>query len=282
MASLLDRMNISKPDSGAGPIRSKSANSNRASPYNRESRAPSKGDVNSTWSHDLFDGNKSLSERLSSGSSGARKVDAGQAQKALRSAVGADNISSGGFNIKGASSIKDGNVVQISGLVKGTTPADVEAIFKRCGAITSSKLHSSPTSENVVIRIVFKAAASATTAVQKFNGQQADGRTLSVTIVGGAAVSLGGRLGLGVDGVSDSVDALMDGGGDAGGSKMRSDEILASDPRARAQVLLAPPGADPKDYVQQPTGPRRGGGRGRGNRRGGGGRGGRKAGMDID
>lgn len=49
--------------------------------------------------------------------------------------------------------------------------------------------------------------------------------------------------------------------------KMRSDS-LTSDPRA--QVLVAPPGTNPKDYVQAP--PRgRGRGRGRGGRRGGGG-----------
>lgn len=164
----------------------------------------------------------------------------GLAQKALRNAVGAEGggLALGGFNIKGASSIKDGNVVQVSGLVGGTTAADVEvsfpalffgvgahltvaacaqAIFKRCGAITSSKLHSPPSSDSVAIRIIFKSPASATTAVQKFNGQQADGRTLHVSIVGGAGVSLGGRL-LGLEGVTESVDVLMESNGDSGGS----------------------------------------------------------------
>lgn len=58
---------------------------------------------------------------------------------------------------------------------------------------------------------------------------------------------------------------------------MRSDAMV-SDPRA--SVLLAPPGADPKDYTQQ-TG---GNGRGRGGRRGRGrrGGGGRRGGMDVD
>lgn len=50
--------------------------------------------------------------------------------------------------------------------------------------------------------------------------------------------------------------------------KMRSD-ALTSDPRA--QVLVAPPGADPKDYIQAPARGRGGRGRGRGGRRGGGG-----------
>jgi hypothetical protein len=82
--------------------------------------------VNSTWSHDLFESNRPLSERLSSSSSGAPKANFGIAQKALRDAVGAEEPGVGGLNIKGASSTKEGNVVQVSGLVKGTTAADVE------------------------------------------------------------------------------------------------------------------------------------------------------------
>lgn len=56
---------------------------------------------------------------------------------------------------------------------------------------------------------------------------------------------------------------------------MRSDSILKEDPRAH--VLVAPPGTDPAEYTQRPSGRggRRGnrGGRGRGGRRGGGRRG---------
>jgi len=283
MASLLERLNVpSKSNGGVGPIRSKPTN--RASPYNREhgreSRTP-KGDVNAAWSHDLFEGNRSLSERLStSSSSPAPKPNFGVAQKALKEAISSEGSGTGGLNIKGASSVKEGNVVQVSGLVKGTTPADVEAIFKRCGAILSSKLHSSSSNDGVTIRIIFKAPESAAIAIQKFHNQQADGRTLSVTIVGGAGVSLGGRLGLDVSGTGGSVDVLME-GGDGGGSKMRSDSIIASDPRA--SVLVAPPGADPKDYTQQQSRPRGRGGRGRGGRRGGGVSGNnRKGAMDVD
>lgn len=72
--------------------------------------------------------------------------------------------------------------------------------------------------------------------------------------------------------------------------KMRSDSLLRADPRA--QVLVAPPGANPSDYVQGPSGRhhgggggggrRGGGGRGRGGRRGGGKRGGGGGRMDTD
>jgi hypothetical protein len=142
-------MNVpSKSNGGVGPIRAKSTS--RASPYvcrvssilknnlytqsglsqnrehGRESRAP-KGDVNAAWSHDLFEGHRSLSERLSSSSSSlAPKPNFGIAQKALKDAIGSEASSNGGLNIKGASSVREGNVVQVSGLVKGTTPADVE------------------------------------------------------------------------------------------------------------------------------------------------------------
>jgi hypothetical protein len=46
----------------------------------------------------------------------------------LRDAVGVEDAA-GGLNIKGASNVKEGNVVQVSGLVKGTTAADVEVNF---------------------------------------------------------------------------------------------------------------------------------------------------------
>lgn len=66
---------------------------------------------------------------------------------------------------------------------------------------------------------------------------------------------------------------------------MRSDEILATD--SRATVLVAPPGANPAEYVQQSQrgGRGRGRGKGRGRRGGGGGAaggGGAGARMDID
>ena len=67
-------------------------------------------------------------------------------------------------------------------------------------------------------------------------------------------------------------------------NKLRSDDIISRDPEAaaRAHILVAPPGTDPKEYL--PTSYTRGRGRGRGRgRRGGGGR--REGGdgkMDID
>ncbi|KIJ65874.1 hypothetical protein HYDPIDRAFT_129888 [Hydnomerulius pinastri MD-312] len=274
--SLLARLSASTE---GGPVRPKSAN--RASPYSRPNRPP-KGDPDAQWSHDLYEDpdKPSLSSRLTTSAAQPRKADSLLAQRALRDATGA------GLSIKGASSGSNGNVVQVEGLVKGTSAADVEAIFRRCGPIISSELSSNKASDNVVVRLTFKQPAHAAAAVSKFDKQPADGRTLQVSIVGVQAVGLTGRLG-GVGLVNDngSVDVLISGDSE-GGSKMRSDSILASDPRA--SVLVAPPGADPKAYSQRnnsrPEGQRwsRGGRRGGRGRRGGGGGAGAGAGMDVD
>lgn len=65
------------------------------------------------------------------------------------------------------------------------------------------------------IRITFKLAASAAEAVKVFNGVPADGKTLSVAVVGAtsAGTSLLGRFGkdgLGLVRQEGSVDVLMD------------------------------------------------------------------------
>jgi RNA recognition motif. (a.k.a. RRM, RBD, or RNP domain) len=180
-----------------------------------------KGDVNSTWSHDLFEDTNtlSLSDRLTATRAAAPprpNITSSIAQRALRDATGA---SDGQLSIKGAStSVQGGNVVEVTGLVRGTTPDDVCTIFKRCGAISNAKsVPSAPAYHDcVTVRVTFKSPASAAAAVQKFHNQPADGKTLNVKIVGSASAgtTLGGRLG-GVDGLGivrqeGSVDVLMD------------------------------------------------------------------------
>ena len=67
---------------------------------------------------------------------------------------------------------------------------------------------------------------------------------------------------------------------------MRSDSLIHADPRA--QVLVAPPGTNPEDYLSSSPEPRGGGGGRRGFGRGRGGRRGRRGGnsgngqMDVD
>lgn len=64
------------------------------------------------------------------------------------------------------------------------------------------------------VRVTFKQEKDAQAAVALFDGQPADGRMLTVKVVGGVNVSLGGRLSGGMV-QDDSVDVLM---GDDGGS----------------------------------------------------------------
>lgn len=174
---------------------------------NRPSPTP-KGDVDSPWTHDMFDQHNSLKARMDS-TPGAPRANLSHAivGKALQAAT-----STSGIAIKGAGSASQGNVVEVTGLVAGTTTDDVVAIFKRCGEIV--KATSMSNKSEVKIRVTFKSPQSATNAVQKFHNQPADGKTLSVQIVGSAATSLGGRLG-GSDGLGlvreeGSVDVLMD------------------------------------------------------------------------
>lgn len=144
------------------------------------------------------------------------------AQKAISDAItpttGRQEV--GSLSIKGASA-SNGNVVEVSGLVSGTTADDVAAIFKRCGQITDHKSVSKK-GEEPRIKITFKTATSAASAVQKFHNQPADGKILSVKVVGNSSIgtSLGGRLGdsdgLGIVREEGSVDVLMD--TDDGGS----------------------------------------------------------------
>jgi hypothetical protein len=121
MASLLERMNV-EPGEGVGPVRSKSRRAGSA-PYTR----PPKGDINSPWKHDMYqqagESGKSLSDRLDAPSRDTPpKMNFGGAVKALKEAtgLGADKE----LSIRGAST--RGNVVEVTGLVKGTTAEDVE------------------------------------------------------------------------------------------------------------------------------------------------------------
>ena len=121
MASLLERMNLDSAE-GVGPVRSKARRAGSA-PYTR----PPKADVNSTWKHDMYqqgaEPGKSLSDRLDAPSREAPpKMNFGGAVKALKEATGLGPDKE--LSIRGAST--RGNVVEVTGLVKGTTAEDVE------------------------------------------------------------------------------------------------------------------------------------------------------------
>ena len=111
----------------------------------RPSRPP-KGDSDAQWSHDLYEDpdKPSLSARLSASAAVPRKPDSSLVQRALREATAA-----GGITIKGASTSANGNVVQVEGLVKGTTPADVEVCHTISRRPTFSDIRR-PSSDGVV------------------------------------------------------------------------------------------------------------------------------------
>lgn len=121
MASLLERMNVDTTTS-VGPVRSKTRRAASA-PYSR----PPKGDINSPWKHDMYqqgsESGKSLSDRLGAPQKDTPpKMNFGSAVKALKEATG--STSDKELSIRGAST--RGNVVEVTGLVKGTTAEDVE------------------------------------------------------------------------------------------------------------------------------------------------------------
>jgi hypothetical protein len=133
------------------------------------------------------------------------------------------NTNNGGpLTIKGASTLTHANVVEVTGLLAGTTPEDVVAIFKCCGTIVSAKFHQHPrhptssSPDSPVIRITYKLPQSAREAVDKFDKQPADGRVLSVLLVGETSTSLAGRLGLagkaGGSGAGDGLDVVRNEG----------------------------------------------------------------------
>ena len=166
---------------------------------------PPKGDVDGKWQHDQFNANNSLLERMTTTPTGPRgtvpKTNFARADRALREATGTPTSS---LSIRGASTR---NVVEVSGLVSGTSPEDVQAIFKQCGTITNATSMRG-SHDGVTVRLTFKAEKDALDAVKKFNGQVADGRELKVSIVGGVNTSLSGRLAAGVID-TDNVDSLM-------------------------------------------------------------------------
>jgi RNA recognition motif. (a.k.a. RRM, RBD, or RNP domain) len=180
---------------------------------NRTQRPP-KGDVDSQWSHDLYESHNSLSARLGNEPTAPKAALNNLAARALREATGAGGRTSPGgdqLSIRGASS--KGNVVDVSGLAGGTTAEDVAAIFKQCGAITEQRLMDG--GENPRVRLHFKTVAAASSAISKFHNQPADGKVLQVTVVGvsTAGASLASRFGTdGMDLVRQegSVDVLMD------------------------------------------------------------------------
>jgi len=249
----MDRMGIAP--SNRGPRDS----GDRKSPYARPTRLSS----DEPWKHDMF----AKQHKIEGGELGARMAVAEKAgsttlntslslQKALAAVNGSSSASSKDIIIRGASGV----TVEVRELVKGTTAEDVEAIFNRCGKVLYSKLVKTPRTDSETVHVKFENQDQAERAVSMFNKEKADGRFLEVEIINNGLTLKGA-------GGGNSIDALLE-DGTSGGSKLRSDAIMATD--TRAQVMTNPWGKTSN----------RGGRRGRG--RGARGRGVKTGGMDID
>jgi len=189
--SLAERLSVPENRRGRGGGRSPKTSPH---PYHT---TPLPDDGN--WRHDKFaevndlpQGGGSLASRISSGTAGgaggaklfqralgARSGGEGTTVTAGRSTNGGRVPSGGSLSIKGASA-PPSTTVEIKELVAGTTAEDVKMIFSECGTITDAWTIPSGSVETTTIRVKFASRDSMTKAIQRFDQQQADGRTLSV------------------------------------------------------------------------------------------------------
>ncbi|KAG8988077.1 hypothetical protein FRB90_002971 [Tulasnella sp. 427] len=253
---------------------------NRHSPYTRPNRDLPPADGN--WVHDKFAeindipaAGGALASRISggvaTGSDGAgaklfaRALDGGRPSGVgpMRRAA-----SGGSLSIKGASAPQS-TILEIKELVAGTSADDVKAIFSQCGIIRDAWTLPSGNSETTVIRVKFAERDGMLKAIKQFNGQVADGRTLSVKEVGPARQK-------------DLIDEGMEEDNEASGSKGR----MYSDGIPGGKIVSEPPKIEKLEKIdlvndKWSRGGGRGGSRGRGGRgRGGRGRGGNN--MQLD
>ncbi|KDQ20010.1 hypothetical protein BOTBODRAFT_27420 [Botryobasidium botryosum FD-172 SS1] len=245
----------------------------RNSPYSRplfSDRNSNGGNPDDVWRHDMFAAHNnivggSLAARLGTearpgANSDRRPTRGGRSVSApivdtsvIRGIVGGKagrgagaGPSGGPISIKGASA---GPVtVEVRELAPGTTTADVELIFSQHGKVISTTMPDDQPAGSVVVHVKFEERSDALSSCKAFDGQEADGHILRVAILP-AEKTVVDRFGAKR---TMDVDVLPD--DQRGGSKMYSDSLVESDPRA--QVLTRPPQAGGNF--------RRGRGRGRG------------------
>ncbi|KAF8583834.1 hypothetical protein K439DRAFT_1634055 [Ramaria rubella] len=231
-----------------------------ASQQKKDTLGSSNADADGMWKHDRHEGaGGTLASRLQGKESPRPRPDLSIVQSVLRN-VAPD---ARGLSIKGAG-LPQQPIVEVKGLVAGTTAEDVRAIFQTCGPILKARLSNTSTEQSPHVLLYYEKREHAQSAVSKFNGLPADGQKLSV-VLSSQSLSVEERV------YSDgkNVDILVS---EQPSGKMYSDDIVASDPRAH--VLVG-------DFtVDEPTNSGRVG-RGRGRRGRGGAR--RAAGrMEVD
>ncbi|KAG8882079.1 hypothetical protein FRB97_008749 [Tulasnella sp. 331] len=193
--SLAARLDV--PETKGKGRGSRGDRSPRHSPYPFEaSQIPKEGN----WGHDKFaevndlpQAGGSLASRISSGTVASGGGGGGGGAKLFSRALGGSGVAVGGrgsaaggrvasggsLSIKGASA-PPSTTVEIQELVAGTSADDVKMIFSECGAITDAWTIPSGSPETTTVRVKFMNRDSMAKAIQRFDQQQADGRTLSV------------------------------------------------------------------------------------------------------
>ncbi|KZT55161.1 hypothetical protein CALCODRAFT_485002 [Calocera cornea HHB12733] len=194
-------------------------------PYSKSLAPYKKGNSDDRWGHDLYGPSRgtAVGGELGARLSGADNGVVEEEKRGSRGRVdfsGVKGLLNRGLSVRGAG--EKGRTVRVENLMEGTTAADVEAIFKDAGTISSSKLvKSKPT---VTVELYYKSPSDAEEAVRKFDGQVADGLTIHVSVVAPAAGGKDLLARVGLAGAAARGRDLLD-DGDFGG-KMRSDELL--------------------------------------------------------
>jgi len=226
--SLAERLNV--PDSRKGKATRNSPNPLLALLVSygfalQQSRPSSNLPEEGNWVHDKF---AEVNDMPAAGGSLAARISSGTAtgtggaklfQKALGSGGGGSSRASGGrvpssgsISIKGASAPASATL-EMRELLSGTTVDDVKFILKDNGEILDAWALPSNDPTTTVIRVKFAKREDMLGTCKKYDGQQADGKTLSVKEVAAPAVTKALQ------------DIEMDSGESASKGRMYSDGI---------------------------------------------------------